>query len=353
MNNDFKEKLEISIQKLKEKKNRIYFLVQDTKGNAKASVRYIYELAYSLFESGFNTIIIHEQSDYKGVGSWLDEKYMTLPHTPIEGQNLEISPEDFIVVPELYGHVMEQIAKFPCGKIVLCQSYDYMLETLSPGATWSQYGFLKCITTSDEQKEYVSQIMRNVTFDIIPPTISNTFTKKTIPSKPIVCVHTRDQRDTMKIIKTFYLKYPQFRWITFRDMRGLSESEFSDMLKDAFVSVWVDDVSGFGTFPLESMKSNTPVIGKIPNLKPNWMNEHNGIWTNDTNMIVDILAEFTQNWLEDNIADKLYTQGFETAEQYSNKELFDNNSKTIFENYLNTRLEIFESQLNKFKEEEN
>jgi hypothetical protein len=259
MNTELITKLEQSISNLKEKKSRIYFLVQDTKGNAKASIRVIYEMAYHLFESGYNAIIMHEQNDYKGVGSWLDEKYMSLPHRAIEGQNLEISPEDFMIIPELYGHVMEQVSKFPCGKIVLSQSYDYIMETLTPGSSWSQYGFLKCITTSEEQKNYLEKIMKNVSFDVIEPTISNVFEKKSVPAKPIVSVHTRDQRDTMKIIKTFYLKYPQFRWITFRDMRGLSEWEFATILKDSFVSVWVDDISGFGTYPLESMKTGTPV----------------------------------------------------------------------------------------------
>jgi len=158
MNQDFIDKLEKSVTNLKEKKNRIYFLVQDTKGNAKASVRYIYEMAYHLFKNEFNVKIIHEQNDYKGVGTWLSTKYDEMPHQSIESQNLEISPEDFIVIPELYGHVMEQISKLPCGKIVLTQSYDYVLETLPPGATWSQYGFTKCITTSQEQKEAEYQI---------------------------------------------------------------------------------------------------------------------------------------------------------------------------------------------------
>jgi len=63
MSTEFKIKLEQSIENLKNKKNRIYFLVQDTKGNAKASVKYIYDMAYSLFINGFNTIVIHEQND--------------------------------------------------------------------------------------------------------------------------------------------------------------------------------------------------------------------------------------------------------------------------------------------------
>lgn len=349
MSNELIPKLEQSIENLKTKKNRIYFLVQDTKGNAKASVRFTYEIAYELMVKGFNPIIMHEQNDYKGVSEWLSDKYMTIPHKSIEEQNLELSPEDFLVIPELYGHVMEQVAKFPCGKIVLCQSYDYMLETLAPGATWTQHGFFKCITTSEEQREYLKNIMKNVSFDILEPTISENFVEKKVPGKPIVSVHTRDQRDTMKIIKTFYLKYPQYRWFTFRDMRGLSEREFAELLKESFVSIWVDDTSSFGTFPLESMRTKTPVIGKIPNIKHSWMNDDNGIWVNDTLMIVDVLAEFIQNWLEDNISEKLYVSSLETAEKHSNKEKFSSDCIELFTEYINKRLLNFTEQLEKIK----
>ena len=73
--------------------------------------------------------------------------------------------------------------------------------------------------------------MKNVSYDIIEPLIPNDYSEKEYPSKPTIAIHTRDQRDTMKIIKTFYLKYPQYRWITFRDMRGLSQTEFSEIFK--------------------------------------------------------------------------------------------------------------------------
>lgn len=352
MNEETLLKVEKSIENLSNKQSRIYFMVQDTKGNAKAGVRMIYQMALALRKNGFNSLIIHEKTDYTGVSSWLGEEYMEIPHQSIETQELKISPEDFIVIPEIYGHVMEQISKLPCGKIVLCQAYDHMLETLQPGVSWSQYGFLKCITTNETQKEYLSKIMSSVTYDIINPVISDEFTPKTLPSKPIVSIHTREQRDTMKIIKTFYLRYPQYRWITFRDMRRLNQKEFSEYLKDSFVSVWVDDTSGFGTFPIESMISRTPVIGKVPNMKPEWMNDNNGIWTYELNNIHDIIAEFIQNWLEDNINEDLYTHGEETGKKYSDLSSFEESVVSLFDEYLNSRKEVFESQLEKIKVEE-
>ena len=350
MNAEQITKLERSIQNMKDKKSRIYFLVQDTKGNAKASVRYIYEIAMELKKEGFNPIILHEKPDYFGVSSWLSEEYMTeLPHKAIEGTNLDVSPEDLIIIPEIYGFVMDQITNLPCGKIVLCQSYDYIFETLQPGQTWPLLGFLKCLTTSENQKEYIKNVVRNVSVDVIEPKISDTFKKQELPPKTIISIHTRDHRDTTNLIKTFYVKFPQYRWLTFRDLRGLSEVEFAEAMKDSFVSVWIDEVSGWGTFPLESIKMGIPVIGLVPNLVPNWMGEDNGVWINNKNMLHDVVADFIQNWLEDNINPELYLNMEKTSENLSSEEKFKSDVLEFFNGAINTRLESFESQLNKLE----
>jgi hypothetical protein len=350
MENQLQDKVKQSITILREKQARIYFLVQDTKGNAKASVRLIYQMAKTLKDNGFNPIILHEKSDYAGVVAWLDEEYMSLPHRAIEGQNLEISPEDFLVIPEVFGFVMDQVKQLPCAKIVLTQQYAHMLETLQPGQTWNQFGFLKCITTSSKQKEYIERVMRQVSFDIIDPLIGEEFTPKSTPSMPIIGVHTKEQSDAINLIKTFYLKFPQYRWFTFRDLRGLSEKEFANSLRDCFLSVWIDDHSGFGTFPLESMKSNVPVIGKVPNLSPDWMSEDNGIWVTDQTLLPDLVADYAQNWLEDNIDPQIYEKMKETVERYTDKQTFESSIVSLFDGYLTARADAFENQISKTEE---
>ena len=350
MDASLNEKVKLSIQNLRDKKSRIYFLVQDTKGNAKASVRLIYQMAKTLLDSGFNPIILHEKTDYAGVVAWMDEEYMSIPHKSIEGQNLEISPEDFIVIPELFGYIMEQIKNLPCGKIVLTQNYSHIVETLQPGQSWSQYGFLKCITTTQKQQEYIESVMRQCSFDILKPLITENFYPKNLPPMPIIGVHTKEQSDTINIIKTFYLKFPQYRWFTFRDLRGLSEIEFGNSLRECFVSVWMDEQSGFGTFPLESMASGVPVIGKVPYIQPEWMNENNGAWVTNPTLMCDFIADFIQNWLEDNIKPELYDSMKKTVENYTNKQEFDTNVTTLFGDYLNVRANSFEEQISKTEE---
>jgi hypothetical protein len=245
---------------------------------------------------------------------------------------------------------MDQVKNLPCGKIVLTQSYAYMLETLQPGQTWNQYGFFKTITTSETQKNQISKVMRNQSFDIIEPYISDVFKKRELPPLPIVGIHSREQEDTINLIKTFYLRFPQYRWFTFRDLRGLSQEEFANAISECFVTVWMDRQSGYGTFPLESMKVGNPVIGLTPNLVPEWMNETNGIWIKDELLLPDVIADWIQNWLEDNISEEMYQNIQQTVEKLPTKEQFENKTIEIFTSYLETRAQSMEEQISKLSE---
>jgi hypothetical protein len=79
------------------------------------------------------------------------------------------------------------------------------------------------------------------------------------------------------------------------------------------------------------------------------MNEDNGVWVNNKIQMVDFVADFLQNWLEDSINENLETEIIKTAENLSTKEDFEKISVNLFEGYLNKRLESFEEQLNKLQ----
>ena len=305
MENEMIEKIKVSIKNIDEKLNRIYFFVQDTKGNAKASIRYIYEMALTLKDNGHNVIMLYEKKEYTPVTSWLKGSYDELQHQSLEGQNLAIAPEDVLVIPEIFGFIMEQVKNLPCGKIVLCQAYDHILE----------------------------------------PTLHENFESSKFPAKTLIGVSAREQREGLNIIKQFYLKYPQYRFFTFKDLRGLSQDDFAKGLQDCLLGVWIDPTSGFGTFPLECMKSGVPVVGKIPNLKPGWMSEKNGIWIDNQNQLGDVIADVVQTWLEDNVLQDLYTEGFNTAEKFTNQENFKTSVVDIFNSFINKRKDAFEAQI--------
>jgi glycosyltransferase involved in cell wall biosynthesis len=240
---------------------------------------------------------------------------------------------------------MDQVKNLPCGKIVLSQAYDHIYETIAPGASWFQYGFHKCITTSEAQKTYITNNMKNVSVDVIKPVISDVFVEPTLPPKTMIAMVAREQREGLNIIKEFYNKYPQYRFFTFKDLRGLSQEEFANSMKDCFMSVWIDPTSSFGTFPIESMMMGIPVVGKIPHMVPEWMKEENGVWIENPLQFTDVIADMVQTWLEDNLKPELYTNGKETASEYTNMDNFKNEVVTLFSDFINKRKEAFEAQI--------
>ena len=66
-------------------------------------------------------------------------------------------------------------------------------------------------------------------------------------------------------------------------------------------------------------------------------------------MIVDVLADFIQNWLEDNISPNLYTEMEKTVNELQTVETFNEEVEKLFLEIFTTRASNFESQLNKFQ----
>ena len=306
--NEQVENLKTALSKIKSKDFGIYFYTIDTKGNPVASVANIYEHVKVLNELGYRAYVLHQQNDYKlyedengmGIANWLGEEYANLPHASIEAQQLQVGPSDFLIIPEAFGGLIKETQNFPCKRIVLLQAYEYMLEDLGLGESWQQFGVNDVITTTNTQKEYVESVFRGTNTHVLPVGIPEYFTKNDKPKKPIVAISSRDKREILKLVKVFYQKYPHYKFITFRDMSGMSRETFATELKDSFLGVWVDDLAGFGTFPIECMKTNTPVVGKIPRMVPEWMGytdengntqlNENGVWTSNLNALPDIVA---------------------------------------------------------------
>jgi len=367
--NEQVENLKTALSKIKSKDFGIYFYTIDTKGNPVASVANIYEHVKVLNELGYRAYVLHQQNDYKlyedengmGIANWLGEEYANLPHASIEAQQLQVGPSDFLIIPEAFGGLIKETQNFPCKRIVLLQAYEYMLEDLGLGESWQQFGVNDVITTTNTQKEYVESVFRGTNTHVLPVGIPEYFTKNDKPKKPIVAISSRDKREILKLVKVFYQKYPHYKFITFRDMSGMSRETFATELKDSFLGVWVDDLAGFGTFPIECMKTNTPVVGKIPRMVPEWMGytdengntqlNENGVWTSNLNALPDIVATMVGLYLEGGIPQNLTNGMEETATKYTTEEL-RNNVETTYTNILNQRQVELETLLTRLEKTE-
>jgi hypothetical protein len=342
--------LESALSRLEKNESVIYFLTYDTKNNARAAIKHIYDMALTLKEFGYNAKILVEEKSYSGVKEWLDDRYDVIPLVTIKEDAVEIKVDDVIVVPEQYSNILPQLSNINCSKVMLVQQKEYMFETLAIGSRWSNFGFDKCITTTDAAKKYIMEYFPESLVYIIPPFIGDNFSPSELPIKPYIAISCRDRVQHRKIISEFYLKFPQLRWITFRDMVQMTYEEFSSALKECMVSVWVDDESTFGTFPLESMKCGIPVVGKIPTTEPEWLSE-NGFWTYDGNKIVDLLGAYVLAWidgveLEEEVKEKIR----QTPAPYTSQ-VHSQSTLAIFNAIVSQRIDIIKNSIEKFKTE--
>jgi len=344
------EIFESAIDRLEKKESVIYFLVYDTKGNARAAIKHIYDMALALKENGYNTKILVEEKTYVGVKDWLGDIYDILPVESIKEGKTALDIDDIIVIPEQYSNILPQLSNVNSIKIMLVQQKEYMFEILAIGSRWSDFGVTKCITTTEAAKEYILDYFPESTVYLIPPYIGDNFTPTQEPVKPFIAISCRDRVQHRKIISEFYIKFPQLRWITFRDMVQMSYMEFSEVLKECMVSIWIDDESTFGTFPLESMKCGVPVVGKIPDTEPDWLSE-NGLWTYNGNKIVELLGTYVLAWIDGVILTDEVKEKMKSATLLYSKEYHNERTLSIFKSLLSQRTETIKSSLEKLKTE--
>jgi hypothetical protein len=189
---------------------------------------------------------------------------------------------------------------------------------------------------------------------VVNPYIHDEFKPSEKPQTPKIFLFTRDKMRGSKIEKEFHLKYPQYAWVPFVVTNNMDRTEFASNLKECCLSVWVDEISAFGTFPLESMKCGVPVIGKIPEMMPEWMGSEddgkysikdNGIWLLNNTAIPDYIAQFLDEWFTDTLNPETYTVMSEMANKY-NKQNFERQTVETLEKLVASRIQKLE-EINK------
>lgn len=381
------QRIENEIGKLKDKSFKVLFYVPDAKNNATGYVSYIYQMALTLQQLGYNVKMLYQLDNeytteelkkldldnqpidenrvFVGVTESLGEKYAALQHANIQNEELEVSPSDFLIIPEVYSSVMNQTKKLSCKRIVLTQNYNYLTDFIQVGVSWANFGITDTITSCLNQAELVNSVFPYVKTKVLTPYIPSYFYEGNEPKKLVVNIITKSQKDANKIIKPFYWKYPIYKWVSFRDLRSYPREMFADYLREGAITIWVDSDTQFGYAPLEAIKSGNIVIGKIPELIPEWMLSEdktqlldNGIWFNDINSVHKIIADVVRTWMNDDIPTEITDAMKETAKKYSFDE-YKTNLDSLMNSYIDERVKEFEevitvakSKINEEKVEE-
>lgn len=362
-----REKVLNSINILKEKKNKILFIVSSTE-TPNASTYEIYRHATVLKNSGYDVKILTETSDYV-IPYWIESELTDFIHESVENTRITIAPEDLMVIPEVFSNVMEQTKNLPCMRVGLLQSMDYMLNSLVPGTDWSVFGVNDIITTNENLKELVDEFYnKKFNINIINPAIPDYFYDNSQLKKPVVSIIGRNSNDIAKLVKLFYSKYPQFTWVTFDTMysesnppKPLSRKDFAKKLQGNVAAIWIDKIASFGTFPLECMASGTIPISLTPDLIPEYIysdktnNTHNsscGYWSHNIYDLPNLLNKVLIETMDDEISDEYINEMEKIANKYR---LSENNAVIVdvYEKFITKRLELLENGLKNIEALEN
>ena len=337
-----------NISRLKNKDFNLYFFVLDTKGNPTSSLEYIYQTALVLHKKGYNVSLLHQENDFVGVRDWLGDEYANLPHFNIEKDNVEITPSDFIFIPEIFANVMMQTKKLPCKRVVLVQNYNHITEFMPVSQTYENLNITDVIVTTKVQEEKVKSWFPHIRTHIVSPSIKKMFRKNTEPKKLIVNVIAKDQSIVNQIVKPFYWKNPLYKWVSFRDLRGLNQETFCEALREGAITIWADDTTNFGLTLLEALRCGGVVVAKVPNNLSDWMIDGDNItdsvlWFDNLDEVPNVLTTLVRSWTTDTIPEDVYYGQEKFNDLYSE----DTQEKEIEEVYVKG---LIERRLREFEE---
>ena len=321
---DVIDRIKKELEKIDSKDFNVYFYVIDTKGVPSGSLLYIYKIAYELKELGYNVTMLHNENDFVGIGQWAEKKYSELNHAKTNDRGITASPSDFLIIPEIYTDIMSQTRNLPCKRVILLQNFDYMTRIIPVGVHPYEYGITDAIVNTDSNEKLVKNNLPRMSVRKIRPGISSTmFRLNEKPKKMVVNFVVKDGNDASRIVKPFFWKYPQLKWVTFAQLSNLPQEIFADALRDAAITVIVDESTSFGYSALEALKTGNIVIAKIPEHAPDWMLNENGeltdsiVWIDTLDEAADIIANLVAMWVRDDVPAELYDEIEKTAEMHT------------------------------------
>ena len=357
------EKIKKSLDNITNKKSKFLFVVPESHSPV-ASVYEIYFHATVIKNLGYKVVMMVEKGDYV-VPTWIEKELTDFQHTAMADPKLMVSPEDVMVIPEVFTNVMEQTKNLPCVRVGLLQSIDYKMNSLIPGTDWASFGIKDIITTSQTLKELVETYYGVGKYNIMVYNIGipEYFEKSNIPQKPVISVIGRNANEISKFVKLFFSKYPQYSWVTFDPMvtkskppQPLRRIDFAKRLKENFAAIWIDRIASFGTFPLECMKSGTIPVCLKPDIMPEYMIERDaegnplkavdggGIWTENYYELPLLVGEVLIKFLDDSIGTELYDTMDKVVAPYT-QEAAEIKLVEIYNSVVAERVKLFENAL--------
>lgn len=368
------ERVNKTIEILENKESNLYFFVTDCKNIPNSNTLYIYTVASRLKSLGYNVTMLYQLSNeytkhevdrlrrlekpidkyrvFEGVDKWLsyDPIFSSLPHMNIANGDWKVSPSDFLFIPEVFASLMKETfnKKLPCKRYVILQNFRYVTEFIPYGDQWANYGMMDAICSTKQQENLIKDVFPYVRTSLLSPSFNSMLSKPLVAKKLIVNIASPKSDVIEHIIKTFYWKYPTMQFVTFRSLRNLPFDEYAKRLKEGAITIWHDPETSFGYSAVDAIKCGNIVIGKIPDMIPEWMTDEKGnivdcaIWYNDVNEVPELVSKLVGSWMRDEIPQVITDEMDKIASRYTFDE-WNKNLNNLFESFFSERLKEIKS----------
>lgn len=350
---DVVERIEKELKKFDDKAFNVYFYVIDTKGVPSGSLLYIYKVAYELHSLGYNVTMLHNENEFVGISQWADSKYAELPHSKVSDRQVTLSASDFLIIPEIYTDIMSQTRDIPCKRVMLVQNFDYLTKIIPVGVHPYEYGITDAIVNTKTTEKLIKNNLPMIKTHVLSPGISDTlFRKNDKPKKMIVNFVVKNGDDASRVVKPFFWKYPQLKWVTFAQLSNLPQEIFANALRDAAITIVIDDTMSFGYAALEALKTGSIVVCKIPENTPDWMLDNDElsnsiVWVDNLDEIPDLIANLVAMWVRDDVPEELYNEIDKAAEKHTMTDMKNDVEKVFVEELFATRKKEIQDALDK------
>lgn len=336
------EKLKLSRQKLIDKDFKILFFIAQSEFPTN-NIYEVYSHVRTLRENGYDAKLLTDNKDYT-IPEFLDDDMKVLPHIASDTEKFEIGPQDFLVIPEIFTNIMEQVKKLPCDKILLFQSVDNALRGLLPGTTWLDFDIINVLTNSENMAKLCTDYFGKLDIKTYKMGIPDYFNNDLKVKEPVITYYTKNHAELNKAIKLFYLKYPHYRFLSFEDLRGGTREEFAKKLNQSFATLWIDKNASSAITPLEAMKSGSIPIGIVPEIQQDYFTEdmNFGYWSYDIITLPDMIANAVRTWLQDAVPEEIYNNMKEISSLYDEKQ----SKQNVLESYIY----FFEKRINEIQQ---
>lgn len=255
-----------AIDRLENKSSRILFILPEY-DRPSGGMAMTYSTIKHLNDNGYNAKIVFKTSSFDP--KWKPSRYPTSVEKLGLSDGFDIRVDDIIILPEGLMDVAKNLieSKVPCKIIIFCQNWYYVLNSLAAGMTWDKFGIRDCISISGMQTKYINSIMPNVRVknvngrvdptDLTPP---KNMIKK-IPTVAFIPSRWDNGLKSYNVIKTFYCLYDHLKWVTFKEIKGMSNDDFCDTLNKCAFYCHFDEYSSWGTAPIEAWINKCYVAG--------------------------------------------------------------------------------------------